>query len=78
MQDTVPISVLFVDDEEALLDLARELLEQTGNFTVRTAASASEALQYLAASPCDIVVSDYLMPGTDGIGLLKPDFATFT
>ena len=71
MQDTVPISVLFVDDEEALLDLARELLEETGTFTVRTALSASDALEILAATPCDIVVSDYLMPGMDGIGFLK-------
>ena len=64
-------TVLYVDDEQDLLDLARLYLEQSPEFCVTTRTSAQEALDSLRIAPCDIIVSDYQMPGMNGIALLK-------
>ena len=71
---TVPphrISLLYVDDEPALLDLAKQFLELRDGFDVDTAHSAAEALDILQTKAYDGVISDYQMPETDGLGLLK-------
>jgi DNA-binding NarL/FixJ family response regulator len=60
-----------VDDEPGLRDLAKEYLEATGDFKVRSAGSAGDALDALADECFDVVVADYSMPGTTGIDLLK-------
>jgi len=65
------ISILYVDDEEALLDLTRLSLEKDEEFSVRTALSASDALRVMNEQAFDIVVSDYQMPDMDGIEFLK-------
>ena len=65
------ITVLYVDDEPALLELFRLFLEPNGELRVLTARSGREALEVLKGQPVDIVVSDYQMPGMSGIDLLK-------
>lgn len=65
------ISVLYVDDESALLEVAKTFMEHSGEFLVDTATSAHEAIGKLKAGQYDAVVSDYLMPEMDGIELLK-------
>ncbi|MFA5331138.1 MAG: PAS domain S-box protein [Methanoregula sp.] len=65
------ISVLYVDDESALLEVAKTFMEHSGEFQVDTATSAREAIGKLKAHPYDAVVSDYLMPEMDGIELLR-------
>jgi PAS domain S-box-containing protein len=64
-------SVLYVDDEVGFLDINKLLLEKTGEFSVDTAQSASEALEKIRSTDYDAVVSDYNMPDMDGIALLK-------
>ena len=64
-------SILYVDDEEALLELGRTFLELDGTMTVGTVASAREALEQIASNPPDAVISDYQMPEMDGIEFLK-------
>jgi len=64
------ISVLYVDDESALLDVTKVYLERTGQFAVDTALSAQIALERLTTARYDAVVSDYQMPGMDGIEFL--------
>ena len=64
-------SVLYVDDEPPLLDLCRMYLEKDPDFSVDTAGSAAEALEKIRTAPCDVIVSDYQMPGTDGIAFLQ-------
>ncbi|MEM2124713.1 MAG: PAS domain S-box protein, partial [Methanolinea sp.] len=65
------ISVLYVDDEPSLLDVTKHLLEHTQQISVDTAVSAAEGLEMIAQHRYDVVVSDYQMPGMDGIGFLR-------
>ena len=69
--DKNPVSILYVDDEEILLDLAQKFLERLDTFAVKKASSATEALTFLTSSSFDVIVSDYQMPDTDGIEFLK-------
>ena len=65
------IRVLFVDDESPLLDIGKVFLEKSGDFTVMTATSASDAIRLLEQERFDVIVSDYQMPDMDGIQFLK-------
>jgi len=65
------INVLYVDDEPGLLEIARLFLEDAGNFRVSTSASAKDALQKSLIPSYDAIISDYQMPGMDGIAFLK-------
>jgi PAS domain S-box-containing protein len=64
-------SILYVDDEPMLLELARLFLEKSGDFSVDTVTSATEALDILAKTSYDCIISDYQMPVMDGIVFLK-------
>ena len=66
-----PYRVLYVDDEEVLLDLTRLFLEKGGLFSVDCVPSGKDALDRIAARHYDAIVSDYQMPEMDGIALLK-------
>lgn len=68
---TAPIRVLYVDDEAHSLALRKELLERQGNFEVTTSTSASRGLELLEDNEFDCLVSDFNMPGTDGIEFLN-------
>jgi CheY-like chemotaxis protein len=58
--------VLCVDDDSAILELRKLLLDDAG-YSVLTAASGREALAMLAeGAGVDLVLLDYLMPGMNG------------
>ena len=65
------IRVLYVDDEPALRDIGKLFLERTGDFSVAPVGSASDALELLRKERFEAIVSDYQMPGVDGIAFLK-------
>jgi PAS domain S-box-containing protein len=65
------IRVLHVDDDKALLDLAKHFLEGSGDLTIDSATSSEDALALLRKNIYDAVVSDYDMPGCNGICLLN-------
>jgi len=65
------IRILLIDDEESLLEIANTFLEQEQGFKVETSLSAQEALDKLKRDRFDVIVSDYQMPGMNGIELLK-------
>jgi putative nucleotidyltransferase with HDIG domain len=61
--------VLVVDDNREMLDfVARQL---SGEFRVRVAEHADEALRMAAVEPPALVVSDVMMPGRSGTDLLR-------
>ena len=63
-------SLLFVDDEEVIRkSFARELGIE--GFVVTVAADGNEAIQLLAHTAFDLVITDLMMPETDGFGVLK-------
>ncbi|MCX6682303.1 MAG: PAS domain S-box protein, partial [Methanoregula sp.] len=70
------ISVLYVDDEETLLDIGRLFLERSGDCSVDIAISARQALELMGKKTYDAIVSDYQMPEMDGIAFLKHIRAT--
>jgi len=65
------IRVLFVDDEPELLAMSRVYLENGGEMSVETAISAADAIRMLEKQKFDVIVSDHIMPGMDGLELLK-------
>jgi PAS domain S-box-containing protein len=65
------ISVLCVDDDSAYLSLTKSSLEVPGVMTVTTSLSSREALKEMETNTFDVIVSDYQMPGMNGIELLR-------
>jgi DNA-binding NtrC family response regulator len=74
MSTTLPdrIRVLHVDDEPGLAELTATFLEREDErLTVETATSAEEGLELFDEPRHDCVVSDYCIPGTDGLDFLR-------
>ena len=65
------LRVLYVDDDPGLLEIGKLFLEQSGRFSVDIITSASAALPLMNTTKFDAIISDYQMPGMDGIGFLK-------
>ncbi|MGD2272246.1 MAG: response regulator [Desulfobacterales bacterium] len=73
--DTPPMGnekILFVDDEDFLVDLAKRMLEKLG-YQVVVKQSPIEALEVFKDQPdkFDIVISDMTMPGLTGLELAQ-------
>ena len=65
-------SILFVDDQPELLrSIRRALAEMTCDWDMQFAEGGQQALTLLQRGTYDVVVSDLLMPGVDGISLLN-------
>ena len=62
--------VLVVDDEPDILAGLRDILEDHFSAEVLTAASGTEALEHLRRGHFDLLVSDFRMPGIDGVQLM--------
>jgi len=62
--------ILVVDDEKFFQELFREVLAAAGH-QPRMAASGEEALKLMAEEHFDLLVTDIVMPGLDGIALVK-------
>lgn len=62
--------ILLVDDEAAILHALERLFKRSG-YEVNTAQSGAEAVEKLAGEDYAVVISDYLMPGMNGIEVLQ-------
>ena len=65
------LKILVVDDEETILDIFRQCLESTTNYTVLTARDGLEALEIIEKDEVDCCFTDLLMPRMDGLELTE-------
>ncbi len=65
-----PARILLVDDNLLGLTARKSVLEQLG-YAIVTAAGADEALQHLSGAQFDLIVTDYKMPGMNGLELIS-------
>ncbi|ANA39984.1 MULTISPECIES: response regulator transcription factor [Geobacter] len=70
--------ILIVEDEESLLKLESILLSSRG-YAVAGVTDGKAALDYIAATPPDLIILDIMLPGMDGFEvcrLIKADPST--
>jgi DNA-binding response OmpR family regulator len=70
MQDVTRKTILVVDDEPRIVDLARDYLEHAG-FSVIVAADGPAALATARGKRPDLVVLDLGLPGLDGLDVTR-------
>ncbi len=63
--------VLVVDDEEFVALTLQEALEKLPNCEISVATSGEEALELFEQQAFHLLITDYRMPGTDGLKLAK-------
>ena len=68
--------VLVVDDEEELRQAIVEILTLDG-FEVDSAGSAEEAMEKMAATPYDVLITDLMLPARNGVELLEDTLAKY-
>jgi signal transduction histidine kinase len=65
------IRLLIVDDDQAIRTFFANAFAEEEQFAVECASSGDEALDRLARTPFDVVVTDLCMPRMDGIRLIE-------
>ncbi|HUH86174.1 MAG TPA: response regulator [Stellaceae bacterium] len=65
-----PYTILFVEDDAGVRDSTSAILAAHG-FRLLVACSGAEALRYLKEEPIDVLFTDVVMPGLNGIELAK-------
>jgi DNA-binding NtrC family response regulator len=63
-------SILVVEDDTAMRDLVMRMLSEAG-FGVLTANAAHEGLAILRQRPVDLLFTDIVLPGMNGVELVK-------
>jgi DNA-binding NtrC family response regulator len=67
MAEESEISILIVDDDDAVLNLLTQLL--SNDYTCITASTAHEAMMLLSRSFFNVVITDVFVPDTSGTNL---------
>lgn len=62
--------VLVIDDEEDIRSVLKQVLEREGH-EVSVAADGAEGMAHMQAHGADIVITDIIMPGIDGVASLQ-------
>ncbi len=62
--------ILLVDDDPAVREMLREVLEMEEKYDIYTAEDGVQALRQVASLPIDLIVTDIVMPEQDGIGVI--------
>lgn len=68
--------VMIVEDEDDIRTVAEIALQAVGGLEVTACASGQEALDRLPAAHPQVLITDVMMPGMDGLSLLKAVRAT--
>jgi DNA-binding NtrC family response regulator len=63
-------SIVLIDDEEMVITSLRALLQLETEHDIHAFTDAAQAAKFLETDTVDVCVSDYLMPGMNGIQLL--------
>ena len=63
------IEVLLVDEDRDVLDIVQTFLQREDDLDVTSEADPQQALEMAGDGGYDVVVSDYKMPGLDGLEL---------
>lgn len=64
-------AILLVDDETDLLEMLQSIFERAGYTRILTAASGKAALKIWKEAKPSMIILDVMMPGMDGIAVLK-------
>ena len=63
-------SILIIDDEEDIRDALQMVLESVGH-DVKVASNGNEAVELQRGEPADLIITDIIMPGNDGVDIIK-------
>jgi two-component system chemotaxis response regulator CheY len=63
--------VLVVDDQLTMREVARLALQEMGVRQIIDAENGDDAFKKATTQPLDMIISDFNMPGMDGLGLLR-------
>ena len=58
--------IIVIDDEKDIRNVLKEVLERAG-FDVEIAGNSNEGLELLREKGADLVITDIIMPGKDGV-----------
>ena len=63
-------SILIIDDEEDIRDALQMVLESAGH-NVKVASNGNDAVELQRSEPADLIITDIIMPGKDGVDTIK-------
>ena len=63
-------SILIIDDEEDIRDALQMILESAGH-DVKVASNGNDAVELQREEPADLIITDIIMPGKDGVDTIK-------
>jgi len=63
-------NILVIDDDGSVRQAIRLMLEQRGH-RIHTASEGGTGVMYVASTPVDLVITDMLMPGQEGIETIR-------
>ena len=69
-------TILVIDDEEEIRNILQTILEEAGH-EVSLAENGAEGLSLFREEPTDIVITDLIMPGKEGIETIRDLRAQF-
>jgi CheY-like chemotaxis protein len=64
------LSILVIDDEEDVRDAMRLTLERAG-YAVSVVARGTAGIELLQHQPMDVIITDIVMPGQNGVDTIK-------
>ena len=69
-------NILLIDDDDQFRNMLRQLIERKGH-DVKEASGGKEGIELYRKNPTDLIITDLIMPGKDGIETIqefKKDF----